>query len=88
MKIQKLLNWLKQDTIAVDGKFIELDICVYEDDLEQQLQQAHREGWEQAKRKAYSLSKQHSLLSSTKSGEIEINELAIAIAALEYKEPI
>ena len=44
-------------------------------------------GWEQAKKEAYSLSQQHSLLSSTKSGEIEINELAIAIAAMEYKEP-
>lgn len=56
-------------------------------ELEQQLQQAHHAGWEQAKREAYSLSQQHSLLSSTKSGEIEINELAIAIANLEYKEP-
>ena len=54
--------------------------------FQQQLQQAHRQGWEQAKREAYSLSQQHSLLSSTKSGEIEINELAIAIAAMEYKE--
>lgn len=53
---------------------------------EQQLAAAHRAGWEQAKREAYSLSQQHSLLSSTKSGEIEINELAIAIAVMEYKE--
>ena len=53
---------------------------------EESAKDAHRRGWEQAKREAYSLSQQHSLLSSTKSGEIEINELAIAIAEMEYKE--
>ena len=34
-KLKRLLQFLRDNAISVNGKFVELDIAVYEDELEQ-----------------------------------------------------
>jgi hypothetical protein len=34
LKLQNLLDYLRENAISVDGKFVELDIAVYQDELD------------------------------------------------------
>lgn len=79
-QIRKLLNFIRDEAISVDGRFVEIDVAPFEDELEQ-LQQAHREGWEQCKIEAIDIAK-----GNVAYGGNRVSHVADAIAAMEYKE--
>lgn len=84
-EIDSLKHWLKHYQARTgDAETLVLHKDAAIKILTEQLATARREGWEQCKEGAYYLIRQYN--SSTKSGEDEVNELAIAIAAMEYEE--
>ena len=85
-KLRNLLNYLKDNAIAVDGKYIEIDIASYEDELEQ-LQQAHRAGWEQCQKQAKEAVQDVNYDLDDWSKRNPGYIAGLAIATLEYKEP-
>ena len=90
-KLRNLLNYIRDNAISVDGKFIEIDIAPYEDELDQ-LQQAHRAAEESAKdahRRGWEQCKRESMSNVWAKGSGSCNycsDIADAIASMEYKE--